>query len=343
MRDLAAKTGLSIGTISLALRHSPLIPPGTRKRVLDAAERIGYRSSALVSALMQQVRCRSRIKPTGEVVAYLHAGDHGGGEEAWKGTPSLFFQYTGAHGRAAELGFDLQTMWLGRAGVNSRQVARMMYARGVRGALLAPLAFNHKTLHLDWDRHSIVAIGYSFRQLALNRAAHHHLAIMLSCYLNLRKLGHRRIGMVMPCDADMRVRHAWVSGFLGSQRVYGGDTFAPLLQEDMHDRKGFLRWFRRARPDAIIGCWNTLYLDWLHEMGVDVPGEVSYASLDVGEERIGRLAGMLQDNRGVGRVAMDLLAGRLFRNETGIPSAPTVTQVEGTWVDGPTVRRRPAS
>jgi hypothetical protein len=40
---------------------------------------------------------------------------------------------------------------------------------------------------------------------------------------------------------------------------------------------------------------------------------------------------------------MNLLAGQLFRNETGIPSIPEVTLVEGTWIDGPTAPRKPTA
>ena len=340
LRDLAAKTGLSVGTISLSLRHHPSIPAATRQRVLDAAKAVGYQPNALVNALMAQVRQRARLRPTGEVVTFLTSYET---EDSWKrNTPSLVSQYEGAQQRARELGFDLQPMWLGALGGQSRQAARILRARGVRGSLLAPLGVDHAVLELDWSDHTVIGIGYSFRQVALSRSAHHNLSIILACYSNLRKLGYRRIGMVMQKEADTRVHHSWISGYLGSQHVYGGEAIPPLMLEatDNLVPGAFDDWLDRSRPDAIISGWSTRFLERLSDRGLKVPADIGYATLDLGEDRIGTLAGVLQDNRNVGAAAMDLLAGQLFRNEIGIPPIPKVTMIEGTWMDGPTVERR---
>ncbi|MDR1282915.1 MAG: LacI family transcriptional regulator [Opitutaceae bacterium] len=336
VRELAARLGISHTTVAFALRNSPRVSPETRKRVLAAAQAAGYRKNPLVNALMAQVRQRHRLKPTGEVVAFLtsHAT-----EDDWRRHPSLVQQFDGARKRAQELGFDLQPVWMGDVGEHSWQAARVLAARGVRGSVLAPIGIHHRTLELDWTEHAVVTIGYSFRQVSLHRAVHDNVNLAMSCYSHLRKTGYRRIGMAMLKQDNERVRHSWLTGFLGAQHVHGGARVAPLLFSDYTDPAPFLEWFERRQPDAVIGIWQNLPLTWLRERGVRVPEETGYATLDVGD-CAGRLAGMLQDNRGVGAAAMDLLGSQLFRNEIGIPKTPTVTMIEGTWVDGPTVARR---
>lgn len=47
LRDLAGYTGLSLSTVSLALRDSPRIAPKTRQRVQEIAEEMGYRGLAI--------------------------------------------------------------------------------------------------------------------------------------------------------------------------------------------------------------------------------------------------------------------------------------------------------
>lgn len=42
IKTIARETGLSIATVSKALKHSPQVRPETRAVVLDAAERVGY-------------------------------------------------------------------------------------------------------------------------------------------------------------------------------------------------------------------------------------------------------------------------------------------------------------
>lgn len=337
IRELAAKLGVSRTTVSLALRNDPCVAPDTRRRILDVAHRAGYRSNALVNALMAQVRQGQRLKPTGEVVTYLTAYER---ENDWKAIPSVVAQYEGARERAAELGFKVEIMWMGTRGVQSAHIARVLAARGIRGSILAPLAIDHHTLELAWNDHTTVAIGYSFRQVALHRAVHHNMNAAFACYGSLRRLGYERIGLAMHEADDARVHNFWISGYLGSQRVHGGERLAPCLFSDFSNPKPFLAWYRRARPDAIIGIWPHLPLAWLREAGVGVPGEVAFASLDIGDARAGEIAGIRQDNRNVGMAAMDVLAGQLFRNEIGVPAVPKVTMIEGVWMDGATAPRR---
>lgn len=338
IRELAARLGVSRTTVSLALRRHPSVAPETSARILAEAKKSGYHSNALVNALMSQVRNRKRIKPTGEVLAYLtsHAS-----EDDWKRHPSHVQQFEGAQKRAEELGFRLQPFWLGDRGVGSRQLARVLFARGVRGSLLAPIHIDHHTLELDWDGHAIVTIGYSFRQVALHRAVHDNISLVTACHDQIRKLGHSRIGLALHRTDNSRVRHLWATGFLG-QRQFDGEHIEPLLFDSFEDAGPFLRWLDHTRPQAVISIWQDLPLTWMREAGIKVPKEISYATLDLGD-RVGKIAGMLQDNHGIGSAAMDLLAGQLFRNEIGIPATPKITMIEGTWMDGPTVARRDTS
>ena len=52
MKHVAAAAGVSVMTVSLALRRAPSIPAATRERVVAAAEQLGYRRNPLVAALM---------------------------------------------------------------------------------------------------------------------------------------------------------------------------------------------------------------------------------------------------------------------------------------------------
>lgn len=339
IRDLAARLGISHTTVSLALRNHPSVAEATRRRVQDLAKKTGYHSNALVNALMAQVRKGSRIAPSGEVVAYLTSHS---GEDDWRRHPSHLQQFEGAKRRAEELGFMLQPMWLGDRGLGSRQMDRILGARGVRGAILAPLAVDHHTLELDWAHRAVVTIGYSFRQVPLHRTVHDNVSLMEACYQQLKKLGHKRIGLVLHETDSARVRHLWVTGYLGAQWRFGGARLAPMMFEDFDDDRPFLKWVKKTRPDAVIGVWRDQPLDWLRNNKISVPAQVGYATLDLGD-RVGKIAGMQQDNTSIGMAAMDMLAGQLFRSEIGMPISPKVTLVEGTWMDGPTANRRPES
>ena len=336
-RDLAAILGLSHSTVAMCLRNDPRVAAKTRERVLRCARENGYKPNPLVGALMAQVRRKRRQKDTGEVVAFLTASES---PDAWKKLFSASRQFEGSSARGKQLGFSVQPFWLGNRGARARALDRVLTARGICGLLLAPLPFDYRTLELDWRRYALVAIGYSFTQLAPHRVVHHNLKTLFTCYHQLRLLGHRRIGLVLQPEADERVRHLWSTAFLGAQRIYQGERLEPCWIPTLTDPAPFLSWYKRRRPDAVIGIWNHEPLTWLRAAGIDVPGEVSFASLDLGEENIGRIAGVLQDNHNVGIAAMDVLSGLLLQNEVGIPAIPRITMIEDTWLDGPTASRR---
>lgn len=341
IRELAQRLGLSTATVSYALRHHPCVAPQTRQRVLDAAKAAGYRSSVMVNALMTQVRQRAaHAKPSGEVIAYLHAFDR---EEDWQHTPSLAEQYDGARKRARELGFSVQALWLGSWGEQSRQTARIMRARGIRGAIVAPVSIvKMKTLELDWAATCSVAISYTFSQQPICRVVHHHLRGISDCFSKLRTLGYKRIGLVMHREDDME--HIWTAGFLASQQVYHASRLPILMMEEPTDPKPFLAWLARCNPDAVITVhgWGHLPLQWLRRHAVRVPDDIGYASLDVGSDHVGKIAGTLQDNAGMGAAAVSMVASSLLHNEIGFPDKPTITMIGGSWIDGPTVRKQRA-
>src|SRR5215217_4588777 len=51
MRDVATTAGVSVMTVSRALRDDPMVLPETRDRVLEAAQQLGYRRNELARSL----------------------------------------------------------------------------------------------------------------------------------------------------------------------------------------------------------------------------------------------------------------------------------------------------
>jgi transcriptional regulator with XRE-family HTH domain len=64
MRDVARRAGVSVSTVSLALRNSPLVSAETQAAVRAAVAELGYRVNPYVAAHM-----RSRRKPQAGVAA----------------------------------------------------------------------------------------------------------------------------------------------------------------------------------------------------------------------------------------------------------------------------------
>ncbi|MDR1279825.1 MAG: LacI family transcriptional regulator [Opitutaceae bacterium] len=338
IRDLAARLGISRSAVSMALRNHPRVSAATRQRVQAEAARLGYRPNAMVTALMAQIRTR-RVKRSGEVIAFLTAWHNA---DEWRKRTPFLGTFEGASEQAERLGFRLEPCWLGPLGSDSRRVARILRARAVRGVIIAPMPLDLGVLELDWERQLTVAIGYSFAQQTLHRVNHNQFNIMLSCYENLRRLGHRRIGLAIPRESDDRVHHFWMAGFYTAQQIHGDEPLPVLWLDDWHDRpdlrKQYMRWYRAHKPDAVLGILPDNPLRWMREEGVRVPARTSYASLDLDRTQIGEVAGVLQSVEAVGAAAVDLVVSGLNRNEHGIPENPKLLLMDGVWRDGATAQ-----
>lgn len=335
IRDVAARLGVSHTTVSLALRNHASIPLKTRQRVQAVAQKMGYRGNILVSALLTQVR-KGRLKNRGEVVAVTTAMQ----TDDWLRLPSVASGMAQARERAGQLGLRLEVFSIGGHGEHSGQVMQVLENRGYRALLMPPLPTDLLPLRVDWSRFAVVTLGYSFSQVEPQRVANAHFNGMVTCYQELRARGCGRIGLVLKRDDDNRARHYWLSGFMGAPLIHGGEALPPLMTGMAMDRADFERWFKRNKPDAIIGMSRDVLLEWLSGMGVAVPADVCYACLDIIDEKARPLAGIRQSWGDIFATGVELLAGQLSRNEIGLPAVPKVTLIDGRWSDGASVTQR---
>lgn len=328
LRELAAQLGVSHATVSMALRNHPAIPAATRERVQALANKLNYRGNILVSALLAQVR-RRRVNAGGEVIALLTEEPKG------QHAPRPADGIAAARERARQTGLRLEVFSLGPLGRDSAHVGRVLHNRGVRGLIISPMPTNLLPLEIDWSRHAVIAVGYSFQQVEMHRVANAHFVGLLECYRRLRETGRARIGCLLGRDDDRRALHYWQAAARAAAHVLGGRPIPPLMLQASDGRADFERWFARHRLDAVIGPHPDKALGWLREAGVDVPREVAYASLDLTSGAA--TAGIRQSWESIYCTAVDQLAGELARNEFGLPEAPRTTLIAGAWVPGATV------
>jgi hypothetical protein len=89
----------------------------------------------------------------------------------------------------------------------------------------------------------------------------------------------------------------------------------------------------------VVISHEEVVLDWLKRLGAHVPGAAGFALLNCPDQS-GKFAGIYQNGPAIGSVAVDFLIGMIQRNERGVPVLPHSILVEGTWVEGRTVRSR---
>jgi LacI family transcriptional regulator len=98
----------------------------------------------------------------------------------------------------------------------------------------------------------------------------------------------------------------------------------------------FCKWFRENRPDAVISNRPEI-LEWARGIGACCPEDFGFVHLDLAPS-CAQCAGINHNSELVGRGVVDLIVAQIHRGETGVPTHPTTTLVEGFWLPGPSVR-----
>ncbi|HEY1794391.1 MAG TPA: LacI family DNA-binding transcriptional regulator [Opitutaceae bacterium] len=354
MADIAAKAGVHVTTVSLALRGHPRIPDATRKRIRKLADRLGYRPDAMLQALVahrERVFVRRNIPTLAYVTNWMS-------RFGWKDALAHLEFYLGAQGKAAELGFKIEHFSLKDAGMTPSRLGQMLFARGIRGIILASHAMEMgDSLQLEWDHFSAVKIDYFPREPGINIISNNQRDAVRAAVQNAVRLGYRRIGFVMHGGWDRAAENIWTAGFLCEQQyIYRSDRIpvhlfagVPPLRPQADDGSpstadplAFKRWYKAHRPEVIISR-ASFVLPHLEAMGVRVPQDVAF--IDVFREPgDAGTAGIIQKHRAVGETAVEILSGQLQRNQFGVPAIQTSTYIDGEWIEGESCpRRQPTS
>jgi LacI family transcriptional regulator len=335
LRSLAAEAGVSVATMSFALRGLPEVSAATRDRLRAFATSRGYRLNPLVAAVYSQVRTR-KSQGDHNVIAYLNTWWP---RRAWETCNTKTGQFRGASQRATELGFRVQNFWLREPGMSPARLAEIFKARGIRGILIGPMQDQNAPFDFPWRDFALATIGYSLHAPAISRACHAHFRGMHRAMDELIAHGYKRIGYVTSQDLEERVNSLWGAAYrLNQHRLSARDRIAPLVFE-ADARRGMLeRWLARTRPDAIVNALPGVF-ELLTDLGLRPPAGMGFVHLDLPTHlKNGNVTGVDQLWEVVGAGAVVLVANQLYTNTSGLPAHPVTHLVEGTWIEGGTLR-----
>jgi DNA-binding LacI/PurR family transcriptional regulator len=335
MKSVAVEAGVSVMTVSRALRNQPSLPETTRRRIQKLARQMGYRPNPLVSTLMAQLR-GSRPRKDGPTICFLTAYPDPG---HWKDLYYNVDAFHGAAARAEELGYHFEHFCLTESGMTFQRASRILRTQGVAGLLIAPLPYPPpEKFDIRWEWFACADVGSSLKHPHMHRTMVDHYSAMRLTYRSLRDLGYRRIGFAARPMDDNVVDNKWVAGFLTEQFFALPENQVPPMVEADWRKETFLRWFEKNRPDAII-TMHVQVKDWLQEIGLGVPQDIGVAMPDISYRKIyPGLSGVDQRTELVGSMGIDLVVEQINNNERGVPRAAKIVMVNGIWVQGEYVR-----
>lgn len=336
LADIAEAVGVSMMTVSLALRGHGRISEKTERLVRDKAEELGYVRDPELSRLMAYIRNRKTSKLQANL-AFLHCL----AKPFSRNSHEYVYQlYQAAKEKATELGYSLNVIWLTEKGMTKRRIAQIIEARNIQGVLVAPiprdLDFQPGT-RMDVSQISGVTIGYSVTNPRFSRITLNHYQAINLAMDKLWEMGYRRIGLAIDEVSSARVRALWLAGFAAWQYThFQRMRVSPLVIKADWDTE-MKNWMVEFKTDVIMTqsdhTWSTL-----SNLGYKVPDDVGIAYLNANFNKRS-VGGIVQDIRTEGQLAIEHLVSQILSRKTGVPHNNVTTMIKGTWRQGITLKK----
>jgi LacI family transcriptional regulator len=317
IRDVATAAGVSVTTVSHALNRvqSARVAEDTRRRVEEAAARLGYTPNGLARGLRRQ-RSQTLALLSDRIVTTPYAGQI----------------VLGAQEKAAELGYVLMLYSTGDDSDIERREIRTLLQNQVDGVLYATMYHREVTVpaelagvpvvlvdctSADPDRSSVVPDEYGAAREAVQELLDH---------------GHRHIGFVTNVD-DVPATRGRLRGYRHALRHAGIPLRKDLVVADASEtpggyRTGLKLLARPDRPTAIFAYNDRMAMGVYRaarEVGLDIPADLSVVSIDnqeiLAEGLYPGLTTMALPHYAMGAWAVEHLIGRQLTAPAGAQRA----------------------
>ncbi|MDF3059106.1 MAG: LacI family transcriptional regulator [Rariglobus sp.] len=323
-RDIAASLGVTLATVSRALRNSPLVAPGTRRRIQEAAQKMGYVTNPLVATLMEHVRTGRHITDQG-TIAILTASTS---RDEWLSNEVNDSNYRGMRDHAERRGYGTECFYLGQPGMTTVAVDRILQARGIRAVIVADPTWPTLFRGFPWHRYAACRSAWWKRSsTGLDTVVSDHFHNLGVAFARLQRRGCERIGLCLHQTTSSR----WIGAYLFHQSTLPPHRQLPVFQgpPGPHAPAAFRSWYETWKPDAILSGGMEGWL-WMQET-TTTPERIRFASLN--RPRNSPFPGIDENSHTIGTAACDVAINHLMHNDLGLPENPREILIKGMWIE----------
>lgn len=332
LHDIAKRAGVSVATVSLALRGRGELSKTRVAEIRAIADKMGYRPNPMLAALASKRFSNAKSQ---------------------QGTPIAIFDFPPMPGKPARKPSHYKTHLIEEAtrlgyapshfmmtdDTPTGPLFRQLYSRSTQGIIITGnLDMTRFGKDFDWGQFAVVQCARYLNQHPFHIVRPNIFQSVKLCFTKVREAGYERIGCALgrhsvPLEDDedrLGTALSLETSYLPRKHRL------PVYQGDIEDRKAFMKWCRANRPDAVLG-FNILHYHALREEGIRMPEDVGFALLHEAE-KYPDIAGMNQNVKEIARQSV-LLMDQLIRNhDQGPTELPIHILIPSTWQSGPTVR-----
>lgn len=195
---------------------------------------------------------------------------------------------------------------------------------------------------VDWCNFPVIFFGGFDDQNSFDTIKTDVTYVTHAAWQKCFEYGYQRIGAAPLCHPapllDDLEREGLCESY--SKRLPVQDR-VPVLTARIGDEPAFIEWYRQYRPEAIIG-FNHLVSHWIDNLGLRMPEDCGFISLNVTRKNQGRESGPLLNDLEIAKVAVERMDWLIRHKLSGKPSCGVRIHVPPSWHDGTTLVPRAA-
>lgn len=337
LQEVARSAGVSLMTVSRALRNLPSVAPETRDRIQAIAAEMGYRPNPTLSEIMSEIgRGRGTNRGRG-ALAWLN---HRQRRDFWTCYPFTRPFHDGVIRRAQELGYAVDEIHMHDPAYPRHRIPGILRARGIQGVILTPDEKGKFFEDVDYSRFALSSTAHRspFHSISDDTQANFERS-----WREVRMRGYTRPGLILeegqldwPSDLNTSV-------FLYlSRELRVADRIPPLFLPrtfTLWERGQRVSvWLKKTKPDVVIGM-NDHLIEWAQAAGRSVPKDLGIVHLNV-QRDVHEWSGITPPLAHKGIEIVNLVTAQIFHNEYGLPRIKRHILVAGQWTDGKTLPMR---
>lgn len=322
LADIAKASGVSVSTVSMALRGKNSIPPETRQRILEAARQLGYQPKSP----SEPVQHASGKLQTVGLVAKWEAGIQP------QANPFYSHVVAGIEEACRHKRINLLYATLPVDQHNlPTEIPRLLTENGVEGLLLVGAFVDETLVHTLGQKSVPVVLVDAYSDIGkYDAVVSNNLQAAYEAVSYLIERGHRHIGIVgSEPDAYPSIRERR-QGYLQALQEHGLSAyFADCeLSGDESSQATAALLQRSPHISALFGCNDEVAIAAMRavrDAGRRVPEDLSiigFDNIDTAQHTAPALSTMHVDKVAMGRIAVQLL-----RDRVRFPDSPRVTSI----------------
>ena len=337
LKMIAQEAGVSVATVSMALRGQGQISKERAKEIKTLAERLGYTPDPMLASLASR-RFRSGEQAQGLPLALLEFPAYKGSESQKQYRDTLIEV-------SKKLGYAPQ-VYSPKEMSRYQELTRILFHRGTQAIIIS----GQPDLSLfkeqkKWNHFVIAQCGRYRAALPVPTIRPSIFQAIKLCFDQVYARGYRRIGFALGHhDTVLEDDYARLGTALGllDQCISPENRVPPYFEPFGHPEQ-MVEWAKRHQPDAYIGFTPHTY-HTLKEAGIHCPRDAGFAALHLAEDNreIDNLtiAGLDQSLDEVARQSVLLVDQMVRHNDRGIMESPRQVLISSKWIEGDTLPER---